>query len=113
MNTNDKNVNKILSDYSASIADTLKLYSDKIFQDVKTYDIDCSSMPSFEHFGYKNSIHLNDLICRLDAYRNDAPSIYWIEILSEHTAKDIHSSYGKFKMSLKRRTPAYNKGFNN
>lgn len=42
MNTNDKNVNKILSDYSASIADTLKLYSDKIFQDVKTYDIDCS-----------------------------------------------------------------------
>lgn len=53
------------------------------------------------------------MICRLDSYKNNAPAIYWIEILSEHTAKDILYFYGDFKKSLIRKTPAYNKGFNN
>jgi hypothetical protein len=113
MTTSNENINEILSDYSLSIADALKQHSDSIFQDVKTYDIDCSSMPAFEHFGFKKSPHLNEVIYNLDSYRNSDPAIYWIEILSEHSAKDIHIPYGGFKKSLVRKTPAYNKGFNN
>lgn len=102
----------ILSEYTLHLQLLLNDFDKNVFNDILSFEIDCTSMPEFEQKGYEKSTELKPLILTLDGNgRNSDPAVYWFEITSKHTAKDIHHPYAQFRIQSPRAIPAFKKGF--
>jgi len=107
------NPSKVLNDYSVYLRNSFINLDMSVFDDVLSFNIDCSTLPPFSHFGFNQSSELNAIISTLDGNgRNGDSAVYWIEVVSQHSAKDLHEPYGAFKNELMRSLPAYKKTFN-
>ncbi len=85
------NPSLILSEYTLHLRQVLNVFNRNVFNDTLSFEIDCTSMPKFEQKGYEKSAEFKALISTLDGNgRNGDPAVYWFEIISIHTAKDIH-----------------------
>lgn len=98
----------VLFNYVEELKESINQVTSDSFNNIETHEIDCGLMPSFEQ-GFLASKHTETFI--LELKKNNKPAVYWFEVSSEHSAKDIYDPYPDLKKGSERNLPAFKKGF--
>ncbi|MEJ5962812.1 hypothetical protein [Pedobacter immunditicola] len=97
-----------LSSYAKEINESLTQLTNKSFDNIVSYDIDCTLLSDFG-----KSIECEKtlkFITDLEQFI-DIPAVYWFEIVSEHTTLEIYNSAISLKENSLRKLPAHKKLF--
>ena len=101
------NASSILQTCSKDLLKNLQKFQDETFEEVLSFDVDCETLIPF-----LPGKHGSDAIFyQLHNFNNDRPAVYWFEISSKHTAKDIRDAYPDIQSQAGvRKTPSIYKG---
>lgn len=101
------NASSILQTCSKDLLKNLQKFQDETFEKVLSFDVDCETLIPFPP-----GKHGSDAIFhQLHNFNNDHPAVYWFEISSKHTAKNIRDAYPDIQARAgARKTPSIYKG---
>lgn len=107
------NAPEILKDYRNTLLESLQAFDPNDFDKIVSLDIECEKIASFDQDCH-DSPESSKVFTLLHNNKNRNPAVYWFEITSEHTAKQIRDSYGDLqnKTSGLRTIPAINDKYN-
>lgn len=107
--TEQTTISNLLSDYAATLKESINQLTKISFNEVITYDLDCTNLTDFGNkpIQCEKTLKFIDEIER----QNDLPAVYWFEIISDHTAKELYDSVIDLKKISDRNMPAHKKGF--
>lgn len=95
--------------YASDLKESISQLSDNAFNKIETYELDCNSLPTIEN-GWKSGVEATQFISLIEPqYEN--PAIYWFEITSLHSARDIYDYVIELKEQKLRNLPAHKKLF--
>lgn len=101
------NASSILQMCSEDLLKDLQNFQKETFEEVLSFDVECETLipfPAGKHGSDK-------IFYQLHNFKNDHPAVYWFEISSSHTAKDIRDAYpGIQSCAGARKTPSIYKG---
>jgi hypothetical protein len=101
-----------LYNYSLDLITALKQLTQQTFTNVSACDIDCTDLPLHENT--PNCIYENSLEGFFKIFENiNCPCLYWFEITSSHSAKELHDLIPGLNSKIDRNVPSYRKGFSN
>jgi hypothetical protein len=103
-----------LDKYARGLKESLNLLKVDSFQQVFSYDLDCGILPDFVT-GFQSCEKTRRFIDSIEgengSANRDSPAVYWFEVTSNHSAKEIYKSVVDLKKTTDRNLPAHKKMF--
>jgi hypothetical protein len=103
---------KSLYEFSQHLSEELKQLKEEAFDKIQSLEIDCTVLP---RQGQEGDCRYHSSMSSFfePLMKISSPALYWFEVTSSHTARELHFKIQTLNAQIERSVPAFKKGFSN